>query len=252
MLQLLLLTFCFFKAHAFHVVIDPGHGGKDHGAVKSESYESHIVLQVSKHLEALLKKDSDFKVSMTRQDDEFVSLKGRAEIAAQVDGDLFVSIHVNSSPDRKAQGAEFYFQNQLPPDEESIFLAARENNMDEEDGGRPKLPHKSKFIHTSNLKPEVQTILLDLIRNHKIMDSSVLTKTLKENWKGSQRSAKNSIRQAPFYVVSQLEIPSVLIELGFLTNPEEGKKLSEPSYQKLVAQSIYDGLVAYKKQTTGL
>ena len=74
----------------------------------------------------------------------------------------------------------------------------------------------------------------------------MLTKTLREHWRGRQRSAKNSIRQAPFYVVSQVPIPSVLIELGFLTHKEEAEKLTDPAYQALVAESIYEGLVAYK------
>lgn len=229
---------------ALHVVVDPGHGGKDHGATKGQIHESRIVLAVSKELASLLEADSRFEVTLTRSSDRFLSLKQRTQIASQSGADLLVSIHVNSSPDSRAHGAEFYFQNQLPADEESLFLASRENELEEHP---PEEHSHHHLLPPIPFKAEVKTILLDLLRNQRILDSSVLTKSLRENWKGIQRSRRHSIRQAPFYVVSQSSVPSVLIELGFLTHPDEGRKLTQKSYQHLLARSIYEGLIRYKE-----
>lgn len=229
---------------ALHIIVDPGHGGRDRGAAKAGVYESKIALNVGKILAQSLRQDPRFQVTLTRDEDKFISLEKRAEIAKAAGGDLFISIHVNSSPDSRARGAEFYFQNQLAPDEESLFLASRENEQDSSTSGRrevtPDLPVQA-------LKPEVKTILFDLLRNHRIMDSSLLTKTLRESWQGEQRARRHSIRQAPFYVVSSVHIPSVLIELGFITHSSERQKLTRTAYQEVLAGSIYEGLVNYKE-----
>mgnify|MGYP001577243627 CR=1 FL=1 len=110
----------------FLVVIDPGHGGNDGGAKSDDAKESAIALSVSKLLADALKNDGRFEVKMTRTRDEFVTLEDRAEFANHAKADLFISIHTNWSEDPKARGKEIYFQNQLPPDEESLYLASRE------------------------------------------------------------------------------------------------------------------------------
>src|SRR4051812_35220658 len=118
---------CVAHASPLNVTIDPGHGGHDHGASRQGVYESDITLAVAKRLTELLRKDKRFTTQLSRDNDQTVTLYRRAVNAKTRKSDVFLSIHVNSNPDTRARGAEFYFQNQLPPDEESMFLAHKEN-----------------------------------------------------------------------------------------------------------------------------
>jgi N-acetylmuramoyl-L-alanine amidase len=169
-------------------------------------------------------------------------LNDRAKLAKTKKADLFVSIHVNSNPDNKAHGAEFYFQNQLPPDEESMLLAHQENS---EDAGSGPVPYD--FLEKTSYPSEVDSIVADLLDNDRVMRSSQLSKTLKLEWRGSKKSKNNSVRQAPFYVLSRITTPSTLVELGFLTNPSDLKELTNPQAQKRMAEDLYRGLIAYKE-----
>ena len=227
------------------VVIDAGHGGHDHGTVRKTAMESDITLAVSRELHALLKKDKRFQVSLTRESDASVTLSRRAKIAKEKKADVFLSIHVNSSPDPRARGAEFYFQNQLPPDEESMFLAHQENLAAE--GGEKDMPLTYDFIERNNYPAEITSIVTDLLDSDRVLRSSELSKTLKLSWKGSRKSKSNSVRQAPFYVLSQMRMPSSLVELGFLTNSDDYRELTDPSVQKRMAADLHRGLVAYKE-----
>lgn len=227
------------QAAPLHVMLDPGHGGVDRGAVRGEHKESEIALKVANEVAALLRQNTDFKVSLTRTADTKVSLDRRAQMAKEAHADLFVSIHLNSSPDSKAHGKEIYFQNQLPADEDALFLASRENE-DEEATASKDDPSKS----------DLKSILEDLDRNHRIFTSSQLSKTLLETWDASpthQRSTTRAIRQAPFRVVSKTTMPAVLVEIGFISNPHEGARLAEIATQKSIAKSLYDGLVKYRE-----
>src|SRR5690606_9647077 len=118
-------------AAPFKVVVDPGHGGTDAGAVGKQNStdikESTITLAISKLLANRFKQDSNIEVILTRESDSSLNLNQRSKIAKQSKADLFISVHANSSTDISAKGAEVYFQSQMPPDEESLFLASREN-----------------------------------------------------------------------------------------------------------------------------
>lgn len=225
------------------VVIDAGHGGRDHGAVRNGVLEANITLAVSQQLRALLEKDRRFKVLVTRAEDSSVSLHRRAVLAKEKHADIFLSIHVNSSPDRRARGAEFYFQNQLPPDEESMFLAHQENVAEE---GEQVQPLTYDLLEKTKYPADVATIISDLLDGDRVLRSSELSKALKVSWRGSRKSKTNSVRQAPFYVLSQMRVPSSLVELGFLTNPDDFNELTNPRAQKKMAEDLYRGLVAYK------
>lgn len=225
-----------------HVIIDPGHGGSDSGAVQGKAREAEIALKVGRELKNFLEKDSDFSVSMTRDTDHNLSLQERVQIAQKNKADLFLSIHANSSPDKRAHGIELYFQNHLPADEETLYLAANENQL-----------LKTAEAHTDNAsdptkKNDVISIIEDLKRQDRMSSSLKLSRSLLHSWNSSQRSETNVIRQAPFFVVSRVQIPSVLIELGFITHPKESEKLITPSYQREVAQKIYEGLRQYRLQ----
>ena len=243
-----ILFFFFASAQAapkpLHVMIDPGHGGHDTGAVKGSLRESVIALKVSQQLADLLRKDPRFKVSMTRTSDQRVSLEKRTELAHEKKADVFVSIHLNSNKDPRARGTEIYFQNQVPADEEALFLASREN---EEEGGQASaVAREAPKGEALSPRTDLKNILDDLRRNHRITASSDLSKQLIETWSVQPKS--KHIRQAPFYVVSEINIPSILVELGFLTHPQEGPQLGQAAYQAQLARNLYSGLVKYKER----
>jgi N-acetylmuramoyl-L-alanine amidase len=229
------------SAAPLHILVDPGHGGSDSGAVRGALKESVIALKVSKLLADLLKKDDRFQVTLSRETDRKISLDQRTQIAKDVKADVLLSIHLNTNTDTRAHGEEFYFQNQLPVDEDLLYLASRENDEDESES--------AKTTEKLSSENDVRVILEDLGRNHRIRSSGDLSKVLFENWAvaNGKKIASRSIRQAPFRVVSQVNIPSVLCELGFLSNPVEGPKLAEAAYQTALAKSLYEGLVKFKE-----
>ena len=238
-------SFAYDQVKAMHVLIDPGHGGKDSGAVRGTLRESQISLKVSKILEDLLMKDERFTVSMTRETDIKIPLAKRTQIAKDVKADVLLSIHLNTSNDSRAHGKEFYFQNQLPVEEDMLFLANRENSEDAEDAEAAK--RAGEKLSSEN---DIKFILDDLGRNHRIQSSGDLSKVLLENWLrigGTKKVGSRSIRQAPFHMVSNVNIPSVLVELGFLSHATEGPRLATDDYQKTLAKSLYEGLVKYKE-----
>ena len=237
------------RVFGMHILLDPGHGGNDRGAVRGHLRESEITLEVAKKLERLLKQDTQFQVSLTRSEDRFVSLSERTEISDQSNADLFLSIHVNASPDVRARGAEFYFQNQLPPDEDSLFLASLEMEGHGHETGTKDKPHEEnpRGVALTDLKSDVANIVRDLHRNSKIFLSSQLAENLMLNWAGTKKSRRHVIRQAPFYVVSHVNVPSALVEIGFLSHKREGQQLADSAYQDKLADSIYRGLVNFKE-----
>ena len=244
MLTLVLLS-AALNAAPLNVLVDPGHGGRDHGTTRGETFESQITLSVSKRLRDLLAADRRFRVSLTREDDATLPLPERARLAREKKADLFVSIHVNSNPEKHARGAEFYFQNQLPPDEESMYLAHRENEID---AGQAAAAPTAAFART--YPTEVAGILQDLLDGDRILRSSQLTKALKTSWRGNRKSKSNSVRQAPFFVLANMPAPSALVELGFLTNEEDFRDLTNPAVQARMAEDLYRGLLQYKESIT--
>jgi N-acetylmuramoyl-L-alanine amidase len=227
-------------AAPLHIMLDPGHGGIDTGAAKGKLRESEIALKVALKLADLLRHDPRFKVSMTRTKNVTLTLPQRTEAAKEAGADLFLSIHLNSSTDPRVHGKEFYFQNQLPADEEAMFLASRENaenEVKEHDSSKERLSAKS----------DLKQIIEDLQRNERILSSSELSRFLFENWISQGRRKKTAIRQAPFYVVSNTHTPSVLVEVGYLTHAEEGPRLARDDYQSELAQSLYKGLTKFKE-----
>ena len=231
-------------AHALHIMLDPGHGGVDTGAVYNSVKEADLVLTVANRLKLLLAKDPQFTVTMTRAQDRAIALPDRVKMAESAKADLFVSLHANAASDQRAKGVEFFFQNNLPPDEESLFLASQENQSS---------TVSSKDLHDTgsdelSKKGDVAAILDDLHRQNRMMSSLRLTQTLSTIWESDSNAMQATIKQAPFYVISKTSMPSVLIEIGFLTNPREVKRLQSGDYQKDLAQKIYNALVSYKEK----
>jgi N-acetylmuramoyl-L-alanine amidase len=212
--------------------------------------ESTITLAVAEALKGELAKDRNFTPILTRTTDTYVSLENRARLA-NAEGDVFISIHVNSNTDTKARGKEIYFQNQLDADEESLFLANAENSK-ELAATAPADRHQARSVSLAlaghdNVNADVRSIVEDLERNQRLKMSGLLTEELHRHWGGDAIHRKQTIRQAPFYVISNVSKPAALIEIGFLTNPAEAQRLIDPNYQKHVAHGIYEALIKFKE-----
>jgi len=214
------------------IVIDPGHGGKDPGCQsKGGSKEKDIVLRLAKTLARNLREELGCEVFLTRTTDVFLSLEQRTAIANIKKADLFISLHVNAHRSRKVSGLETYFLN-MATDERSVMVAARENATSEK-----------------NIS-DLQTILNDLMLNTKINESSRLAHEVQKGMvtqvdKNYKRPRDLGIKQAPFYVLIGAEMPAILVETGFFTNPAEEKRLLDNKYRDTLAAGICKGIKSY-------
>ncbi|QLY26548.1 N-acetylmuramoyl-L-alanine amidase [Bdellovibrio sp. KM01] len=229
---------------SFHIVVDPGHGGVDKGAVYNSIREAELVLTVAQKLQTLLSKDPNFTVTMTREKDRAISLPERVKTAEKANADLYVSLHANAALDQRARGVEFFFQNNMPSDEDSLFLANQENQA----------IMNARDLHTISggdelsKKGDIAAIVEDLRRQNRMFSSLRLTKALTTIWENDENAMRATIKQAPFYVISKTSMPAVLIEIGFISNPREAKRLQQKDYQKDLAEKIYNALVSYKEK----
>jgi N-acetylmuramoyl-L-alanine amidase len=226
-------------SQALTVAVDAGHGGIDHGATLGKVRESEVVLGVSQQLTALINQDPQFHAFLTREDDHGMELHQRVRVAKKNNTQLFISIHANSSPDPKSQGMELYFRNELEPDQESLRLASQENQEAETE----------EFALKKNKRAgDLQSILQDLKRSANSLKSYELSWHILRHWNVPFSKARNqAIKQGPFHVINQQDYPSVLVEIGFVTNDKEAKRLMSADYQKEIARSIYAGLKDFKE-----
>jgi N-acetylmuramoyl-L-alanine amidase len=217
---------------ASRVVIDPGHGGHDPGTMnKSGLREKDVVLDVSKRLQKLLEKDG-FEVVMTRDRDVFIPLEERTAIANSKGADLFVSVHVNAARSTKPRGTETYFLNlATTPDAEEV--AARENAV------------------TTRRVNELQSILQQVLNNEKITESRELasrvqTSLSSELYPSAGDPRNRGVKTAPFYVLLGAQMPSVLVEVAYLTNRKDAELLGDAAFRQKVAESIAVGIRGYQ------
>lgn len=218
------------------IVIDPGHGGKDPGAVGKRSLkEKDIVLKLSKRLQSSLRgKLKGTKVSLTRNKDKFIPLEQRTAIAKSKNADLFISVHVNAAKNKNAKGIETYYLG-MSRDEKSRRLAARENAT------------------STKAVSDLEFILQDLIMTAKANDSallaSVVQKRLVTHMKKKYKGIKDlGTKTAPFYVLVSADMPSILIEISFISNPTEWKRLKSDKYINELVAGITDGVLKYLKE----
>lgn len=222
------------------VVLDPGHGGHDPGAVGPTGlYEKDIVLDIALKVREILLKEPAVEVSLTRDKDIFIPLEERTAIAMNMDADLFVSIHVNASPKRAARGIETYLLN-WTNDEEAIRVAAREN----------AITVKRMKERMQRYKNDLDIILSDLSRDFKRDESLKLANYVQNSLVtdiGSvyKKTANLGVKQAFFYVLVGASMPSILAEVSFISNPEEERMLSKESYRNMIANSIASGVRTY-------
>ncbi len=214
------------------IVIDAGHGGKDPGALSpGGGQEKDVVLDIAKRLRTILKKRLKFRVITTRDTDRFIPLEERTGIANTKKADLFISIHANASHNRRAHGVSTYFLN-LSTDKQAMELAALENSTS-----------------TKNIG-QLQSILNDLMQNSKIKESSRLAGCVQGALMTKLRKSYSKInnlgvKQAPFYVLIGAQMPSILVEVSFISNKMESQRLASPAYRQKIAEGLADGVQKY-------
>lgn len=217
------------------IVIDAGHGGKDPGAVGYRgTKEKDIALDVAKRLEKKLSKNMNVKIIMTRDEDVFLRLSERTKIANESNGNLFISIHTNAAEDRRASGFETFL---IGPNknEAAVRVAARENAVLELEGTTGKKLTNEDLIQA--------TIAQSAFASKSEQFASMVQKEIKKRVQSRDRGVK----QAGFYVLMGASMPNVLVELGFISNPSEEKKLRSPQYRDQLATAIYRAVEQYQK-----
>lgn len=219
------------------VVLDPGHGGKDPGAIgrSYKTYEKNITLSMGKELRKQLEARG-FKVHMTRSTDIFIPLRQRVAIARSYHADLFISLHADSTYNRNAQGLSIYTLSETASDKEAAALAERENKADIIDG-----------MDFSDNSPEINDVLISLSQNDSRNKSSKFAAYVVNEMRRVVKVLANTHRFAGFAVLKAPDIPSVLVELGYLSNHAEEKALRDPSYRKKLAVSIAKAVETYFK-----
>ncbi|MBI4514272.1 MAG: N-acetylmuramoyl-L-alanine amidase [Deltaproteobacteria bacterium] len=218
----------------FKVVIDPGHGGKDPGAIGSSGIrEKDVVLAIARELRDLLQALPGVAVVLTRDDDVFLSLEERTAKANSEHADLFVSVHANASPNSERSGIETYYLNNTD-DRATLRLAAMENGLASVTGRRQK-------------DRDAALILSALIQNYKVAESAALAaavqrglvSTLAAQW---PNIVDLGVKQGPFYVLVGAGMPCVLAEISFVTHPLEGARLGQVEYRQALAEGLMRGI----------
>ena len=216
------------------IVIDPGHGGKDSGAIGNDLKEKTIVLNTAKKLGELLKKRG-YVVHYTRSNDTFINLKSRTAFANKKNADMFISLHANAAPNAKQaqnfSGVETFF---LSParSERSKNAAALENKGDLEDMNEfsqetfLNFLNREKIIASNKLAIDIQGYMLEAVQD-------------------KFKSKDGGVREAPFWVLVGATMPAVLVEMGYISHPDEGKRLGKNEYQNAIANGIANGVDAY-------
>ena len=221
----------------FLVVIDAGHGGIDPGAVGQQgTREKDVTLAIARKLEKLLWQDPYIKSLMTRTKDNYLNLRTRADIAREHKADLFISIHADAMPNNEtAKGGSVYMLSPSGASSEAAqWLAQRENASDLVDG--TKLSDKDEML---------ASVLLDLSQNNTLEASAYAGKSVLNALDRVNRNHLDKVQQAAFMVLRSPDVPSVLIETGFLSTPSEESKLTDDAHQQQIAQAIFDGIRTY-------
>lgn len=218
------------------VVIDVGHGGQDPGALgHGKMQEKLLTLNYARALKDGLLRTGRYRVALTRDDDRFISLSDRVAIARRMQGDIFLSLHADSNPNKEAQGISVYTLSETASDDEAAALAEHENKSDIIAG-----------INLDGADEDVAHILIDLTQRETMNKSAQLAEALVDSFHPKVTRLPRTHRFAGFRVLKAPDIPSVLIELGFLSHREDEKRLSSHEYQALIVSSIVTGIDRYR------
>ena len=218
------------------VVLDAGHGGKDPGSRgKYGTKEKDVVLDITKRIGRLLEKNTRIKVIYTRDEDVFVPLIKRTKIANDADGKMFVSIHANSNNNRKLQGYETYLYS-LAKSDDAIEVASRENSV---------IQFEEKAGQYKDLSGE-KLILATMAQSMFLKESEDLAAIIQMELDKKLTTPNRGVKQAGFYVLYGASMPNVLVEIGFISNPAEEKKMKQGEYRQMIAEAIYEGIKHFK------
>ncbi len=218
------------------IIIDPGHGGKDPGAIGyNGTKEKNLNLDMALRLKDKIKANlSGIDVVLTRYDDRFLSLKDRTNFANKYKNSLFVSIHCNASKNTEAKGFETYFLSTAKTDWERA-VEARENAS-------------VTFDLPETEKKGIDFIFFDLAQNEFLQESSRLAELVQTRFEKKYQDCEKGVRQAGFYVLKGNFMPAILVECGYISNKEEEKKLNNKSYRDELTQLIFEGIRDFIKE----
>jgi N-acetylmuramoyl-L-alanine amidase len=217
------------------VVLDPGHGGKDPGAIGgSGTYEKHVAFAISEELSRRLRAAGDYRVVLTRQADDFIALEDRVAIAQAHDANLFMSIHADALANHKVRGASVYTLAAHASDEQSAALAIRENQAD-----------RYGATNAADVSPHVAEILASLVAHETRVGSARLQQGVVGSLGEDLPLLQNPARHAAFAVLKAADIPSVLVEMGFMSNPQDEAALREASHRGRVAAALHRAIDGY-------
>ncbi len=218
-----------------HIVLDPGHGGVDPGAIGVTGiYEKTIALETARILKRQLENTGRYRVTMTRNRDIFIALRQRVKVAREVDADLFISLHADSIGDRRLRGASVYTLSETASDKEAEALARQENAADSIAG-----------VTIADATPELAGILIDLIQRDTMNQSARFAEMLVDTLDGRVKTLKRPHRFAGFAVLKAPDVPSVLVEMGFMSNREDERLLRSTQHRERISAAIVAGVDTY-------
>jgi N-acetylmuramoyl-L-alanine amidase len=248
LLPLILLLLLVPRARAFFIgpgdmaedpldviVIDPGHGGEDSGAIGPGGIvEKDIALKVARRLALVLGARLGCDVLLTRNDDTSMTLEDRVAFANRHDADVFISIHANAARSKKASGIETFFMSYEATDEDAMRVAEKENSVALSGGAAGP-----------GFTDDLKNILSDMAQSVTHHESSRLAESVHMNMVRGTRREDRGVKQAPFVVLYGALMPAILVEVGFLSNPTEANRLLSPEYQARIADSIAEGVIGF-------
>ena len=225
------------------IAIDAGHGGEDPGAGgRNGTREKDVVLAIARRLAALVEKEPGMRPVLIRKGDYFIRLRDRVKKARKHKADLFISIHADAFRDQRARGSSvFVLSDRGASSEMARWLAKRENSADLVGG-----------VNLDDKDDLLKSVLLDLSRSHSSDASLEVGENILDGLKGIGRVHKRTVQQAGFAVLKSLDVPSILIETAFISNPKEERQLSDPRHQHALASAMLTGVRAYFKNNPPL
>ena len=221
------------------VVVDPGHGGKDPGAIGSKGQrEKDVVLSIAQLLAKRLKREKGFDVKLVRNDDFFVPLRKRVDIARQHKADMFISVHADAAPRLTASGASVYALSEGGATSATArFMAQRENGAD--------LLGATTLLNLKDKDPMLAGVILDMSMNATIASSLQLGSSVLGSLQSITTLHQKRVEQAGFAVLKSPDVPSILVETGFISNTRDAQRLVTARHQQAVADGLFDGLKKY-------
>ncbi|WP_285428444.1 N-acetylmuramoyl-L-alanine amidase [Pseudomonas sp. lyk4-R2A-8] len=221
------------------VVVDPGHGGKDPGAIGSKGQrEKDVVLSIAQQLAKRLKREKGFDVKLVRNDDFFVPLRKRVDIARRHKADMFISVHADAAPRLTASGASVYALSEGGATSATArFMAQRENGAD--------LLGATTLLNLKDKDPMLAGVILDMSMNATIASSLQLGSSVLGSLQSITSLHQKRVEQAGFAVLKSPDVPSILVETGFISNAQDAQRLVNARHQQAVADGLFEGLKNY-------